>query len=221
MPDSTDISGKGEAAKTRRSRKDSQALTRARLIEVARKHFLRDGLAGAVAEKIAEEAGFTRGALYANFNGREDLFLAVVRSSVDSELEVFRGILKSEGTPEERFGRMREAFADMVANPGWVLLEAEFQANALRNEDVRKVLREHLEGRMKEGAAMLRQFDQQLGVSLPAAPEEIAIVLGSLGQGLAMRLAIMQRAELEQGNSEKMRALAMLCFDRIVGTPRG
>ena len=221
MPDRTDIPGKGGAAKTRRSRKDSQALTRARLIEVARKHFLRDGLSGAVAEKIAEEAGFTRGALYANFSGREDLFLAVVRSSVDSELEVFRGILASEGTPEERFGRMREAFADMVANPGWVLLEAEFQANALRNEDVRKVLREHLEGRMKEGAAMLRQFDQQLGVSLPAAPEEIAIVLGSLGQGLAIRLAIMQRAELEQGNSEKMRALAMLCFDRIVGTPRG
>ena len=48
--------------------------TRATLIAVGREHFLRYGLGGAVAEKIAEDAGYSRGALYSNFDGKEDLF---------------------------------------------------------------------------------------------------------------------------------------------------
>jgi AcrR family transcriptional regulator len=46
---------------------------------VGREHFLRYGLGGVVAEKIAEDAGYSRGALYSNF-GKEDLFLAVIRA---------------------------------------------------------------------------------------------------------------------------------------------
>jgi AcrR family transcriptional regulator len=34
-----------------------------------------------VAEKIAEDAGYSRGALYSNFDGKEELFLAVSRRS--------------------------------------------------------------------------------------------------------------------------------------------
>jgi AcrR family transcriptional regulator len=58
---------------TRLSRKESQARTRTRLIAAARRHFLRDGVGAAVAEEIADEAGFSRGALYANFESKEDL----------------------------------------------------------------------------------------------------------------------------------------------------
>ena len=44
------------------SRRQSQQATRARLLEVGRRHFLRDGLGGAVAEAIAAEAGYRPGA---------------------------------------------------------------------------------------------------------------------------------------------------------------
>ena len=64
----------------RLTRQASQAQTRATLLAVGREHFLRYGLGGAVAEKIAEDAGYSRGALYSNFNGKEDLFLAVIRA---------------------------------------------------------------------------------------------------------------------------------------------
>jgi hypothetical protein len=48
--------------RNRLTREESQAQTCASLIAVGRKHFLRYGLGGAVAEKIAEDAGYSRGA---------------------------------------------------------------------------------------------------------------------------------------------------------------
>jgi AcrR family transcriptional regulator len=45
---------------------------------VGRKYFLSHGLGGSVAERIAEDSGYSRGVFYSNFDGVEDLFLAVV-----------------------------------------------------------------------------------------------------------------------------------------------
>ena len=195
----------------RRTRKEMQAETRARLIAVAREHFLRYGLGGAVVEKIAEEAGFTRGALYANFDGREELFLAVIQSSVDAEVENFRAILASDAEPRERLTRMREAFGDVVTNGEWVLLEAEFQANALRSSAIRRAFVLHLNERVSQGAKLLRQFGEQVGLVLRSSPEEIALVLGSLAEGLGVRQTIS-----DENDREAARALAMRWFDRIV-----
>lgn len=51
--------------------------TRSRILAVARAAFVRDGFDGASLEKIAAEAGFTKGALYHHYNGKEALFAAV------------------------------------------------------------------------------------------------------------------------------------------------
>ena len=74
----------------RLTREESQAQTRATLIAVGRKHFLRFGLGGAVAEKIAEDAGYSRGALYANFDGKEELFVAVIREEQTRTVDFLR-----------------------------------------------------------------------------------------------------------------------------------
>jgi AcrR family transcriptional regulator len=74
----------------RLTREESRAQTRATLIAVGRTHFLGYGLGGAVSEKIAEAAGYSRGALYANFDGKEELFLAVIREEQEHHLNVLR-----------------------------------------------------------------------------------------------------------------------------------
>ena len=65
---------------TRLSREESQAETRARLIAAARKHFLRDGYSNASLDRIAEEAGFSKGAVYSNFASKGEVFLAVLEA---------------------------------------------------------------------------------------------------------------------------------------------
>ncbi len=51
--------------------------TRSKILAVARAAFVRDGYDGASLEKIATDAGFTKGALYHHYDGKEALFAAV------------------------------------------------------------------------------------------------------------------------------------------------
>src|SRR3984893_13868474 len=106
----------------RLTREESQAQTRATLISVGRRHFLRYGLDGAVAEKIAEDAGYSRGALYSNFDGKEALFLAVIREEQARQVNDFRSILKDESTSRERLKKMRDAIADLLTDHDWIVL---------------------------------------------------------------------------------------------------
>src|ERR1700724_3883510 len=62
----------------RRSQAQRRARTRAALIESAAKAFSRRGYGNVILEEVAREAGYTRGALYHMFDGKEDLALAVV-----------------------------------------------------------------------------------------------------------------------------------------------
>src|ERR1700733_14258164 len=98
----------------RLTREESRAQTRATLIAVGRKHFLRFGLGGAVTEKIAEDAGYSRGALYANFDGKEELFVAVIREEQTRHLNVFRSLLKEEPSSKKRLKKMRDTIAYLM-----------------------------------------------------------------------------------------------------------
>jgi AcrR family transcriptional regulator len=83
---------------------------------------------GAVAEKIAEEAGYSRGAFYGNFGDKEDLFLTVIREDYETRFGRFRAILETGKTSEQLLRDMRNAFAEKITESEWILLQAEFEA---------------------------------------------------------------------------------------------
>src|SRR5580698_6593937 len=114
----------GTKPRKRLTREESRAQTRATLIAVGRKHFLRDGLGGAVAEKIAEDAGYSRGALYSNFDGKEDLFLAVIREEQGRRAEALQSIFNEEPSAKERLRKVRDAIAGLLTDPDWIVLRA-------------------------------------------------------------------------------------------------
>jgi hypothetical protein len=47
-------------------------------------------------------------------------------------------MFKEEPSAKERLRKMREAIADLVTDPDWIVLRAEFEAGALRNERIRQ-----------------------------------------------------------------------------------
>ena len=61
----------------RLSRQDRKERTRADLVAAAREVFMRRGFHGASLEEISDHAGYTKGAVYSNFAGKDELFLAV------------------------------------------------------------------------------------------------------------------------------------------------
>src|SRR5947209_16684 len=73
-------------------------LTRSTLIDAAADVFARRGFHAASLEEIAETAGFTRGAIYKNFENKEELFFAVIERRVDAQLARFRAVLSEDKT---------------------------------------------------------------------------------------------------------------------------
>lgn len=74
----------------RLSREESQALTRRKLLAAARQEFAREGYGGTSVEKVAEAAGYSKGAVYSNFGGKEELFQAAFE---DQSSDLLSGLL--------------------------------------------------------------------------------------------------------------------------------
>jgi len=71
-------SAAGSASGGRSTQADRSARTRSALLESAARGLSRYGYANLILERVASEAGYTRGALYHQFKDKEDLALAVI-----------------------------------------------------------------------------------------------------------------------------------------------
>lgn len=84
----------------RLTRKEKQAETRRRLLDAGERVFLRRGLQGSSIEEIAAEAGYTKGAFYSNFKGKDELFVELLHARVyDRYAELAKESQEQPGTP--------------------------------------------------------------------------------------------------------------------------
>ena len=198
----------------RLTREESQAQTRATLIAMGRTHFLRYGLGGAVAEKIAEDAGYSRGALYSNFNGKEDLFLAVIREEQACRSNIFRSILRDEPSSKKRLRKMRDTIADMVTNRDWIVLRAEFEAGALRSERIRQSFVEMHRLQIHDGGELVRDLLKSSEVTSRLKPDDFIMVMNNLAHGLAVTQKILGAELFQKGT----RSLIQSLFDLLMSS---
>jgi AcrR family transcriptional regulator len=196
----------------RLTREESRALTRSRLIAVGRAHFLRYGLGGAVAEKIAEEAGYSRGALYSNFDGKEELFLAVIYEQEAHRFEVFRSILNERSSSKERLRKLHDTFADVVTDHDWIVLHTEFQAEALRSERIRESFLKFHRQTIRDGEQLIKEILKSSEVTLNMKPSEFIMTMLSFSLGLAINQKLLG-SELSQRST---RALIQSLFDDLI-----
>src|SRR5262245_32392565 len=116
----------------RLSRKEKQAHTRSCLMRSAAKVCARRGLHQASIDEVAEDAGYTKGAFYANFKSKEELFLAMLDERFAERLEEIDAVVHSGGAVEEQ---ARQAGDDLsrflAADPEWQRLFFEFTAYAV------------------------------------------------------------------------------------------
>src|SRR6202165_2908647 len=80
--------GMAPGARVRTRQAERTEATRRKLLAAADRIFARDGFEAARLEDIAAGAGYTRGAFYAHFGGKEEIFFALleqwVRQRIDS-----------------------------------------------------------------------------------------------------------------------------------------
>src|SRR5258708_1209316 len=102
-------------------------LTRARFIQSAEKIFARDGFEAAKLEEIAGDGGYTRGAFYANFDSKEDLFFALLEREVSSRIENAQRQLDKIQDPTKKLHALRDYFVQKACDRRWSLLALEFK----------------------------------------------------------------------------------------------
>jgi AcrR family transcriptional regulator len=167
----------------RLTRTEQREKTRMCLVEAATKVFSRRGYDKASLDEVAEEAGFTKGAVYSNFKGKEDLFLATIDAHFDERLEAVKRVLAEE--PDER-GTAHAAGMDFMSrlneDPEYFRLFFEFWAYAQRNPAVkRKFL-----PRVQRFRAALAELFEAKDVEMPLPADHLAAMLIAMAAGVAM-----------------------------------
>jgi AcrR family transcriptional regulator len=189
MPDQESTSA--APVRKRLTRQESQARTRALLLEVATAEFLAHGYTGTSLERIAELAGFSKGAVYGNFAGKEELCLAVLENHFFAQLQKFVGEFAAGGeTIEDRLGVLERWLEMLLADDDWQVLAVEFAVHTRRNPKIQQQLAER--ERMVRAAVttLLSQQIQQLGVKPVLPPEQLGIVLVSVVGGITVQRLI-------------------------------
>ncbi len=124
------------AATRRLSRAESQERTRGLIVQAATHLFLRDGFGATSLEQIAEEAGFTRGAVYSNFDSKTAMGIAVIDELYAREERRLEHILGSAG--RDRALDALAAWADeTIGDPAWTRLEIEIAASSVHDPEHR------------------------------------------------------------------------------------
>src|SRR5438270_13707534 len=128
-------------------RDEQKAMTRQRLLEAAEAGFARRGFHGASVEEIAREAGATTGAVYSNFAGKEDLFLALFEASTASQVGEYSEIFSAGTTLEEQARGGADRWMQILRErPDYFPLFIEFWAYAMREPRGRDRVAERFAG---------------------------------------------------------------------------
>lgn len=169
-------------------RDEQKALTRRRLIDAAEAVFARSGFHGASVEEIAREAGATTGALYSNFAGKEDLFLALFEERIATDVGDYSQIVAAGTTLEEQARHAGDHWMQILRErPVYFPLLMEFWAYAVRVPRLRERLGDRFAALRSATARMVLEGAGQMGLPPNAeAGELVATVINALGNGLAL-----------------------------------
>src|SRR5271155_4554062 len=107
------------AASRQQARRD---VTRRKLLLAAGKIFARDGFEAARLEDIASLAGYTRGAFYANFEGKEEIFAVLLEDWVSQRIAELNALLAQQESPAKGLRALREHYAQIAKDRRLALL---------------------------------------------------------------------------------------------------
>ena len=170
----------------RLTRDEARKRTRERLLDAAADVFKRLGYHGASLEAVAEAAGYTKGAVYSNFDTKADLFMALLDRSVEAEIatqvEQFAGKTIDQVIDELEMVIDRQITSD----PQWAVLQMEFWLVAVRDPGVRARLVAKAEPYRQLAGKMIDDMLAQEGRTAPFTGRDLGIVLNALATGFAI-----------------------------------
>jgi AcrR family transcriptional regulator len=187
--------------------------TQAKILDAAQAVFSEQGFDKTQLEEVAARAGYTRGAIYAHYASKEDLFLALVEQRVLTKFNKVRQAIEAEPLVSKRPEIFREWIAAQADDHAWSTLMLEFKLYALRRPESREKLL-HMYDLMTKASGkdfIELLFGADLDKAARAAAERRLVILGALLSAINLeslyRPKLMSKQHLQPVLDELFKAL--------------
>jgi AcrR family transcriptional regulator len=189
------------------TREERKARTREELIDAAERLFLRDGFHATSVDAVADAAGYTKGAVYSNFDSKEGLFLGLYERRVDRAVAETERRL-GDGDPAAGIAQLAaEAVVRRGEDDGWLGVFFEFWAHALRHPELLERFRaQHVRVLDVLADATARGLARR-GVEPHEEPRKVATAWNAMALGLLLE-RLTQPDVVDEGLTERMMSIA-------------
>jgi AcrR family transcriptional regulator len=158
------------------------------LLAAALRVFARRGYRHAGVDEIAAAAGYSKGALYWHFSGKEELLMALLEERVDAPMRELVALLESAPPERDMSEEATQEFARQLGGErDAMLLEREYWSLAIRDPELRARYAERQTELRGALARALEARGRHLGTpGLPLPAEDVARIVMSIMGGLAV-----------------------------------
>jgi AcrR family transcriptional regulator len=174
-------------ATVRLNRTERKQQTRARILDAALRVFLRDGFHGASLDDIAEEAGYTKGAVYSNFDGKDDLFLALLDVQFDRRFAEYAAAARKAESLEDALRANARIMAETARrHPRWAAVLVEFWTHASRTPHLRAEAAARHERVLDAVGDILADLGRRFNIEWTLPPREAVRAAAAFARGMAL-----------------------------------
>ena len=183
-------------------------ITRGRLLATAADVFFSHGYGATSVDAVAAAAGYTTGAIYSNFGGKADLFLAVIERVAEQDLTAMRGALEGASSDEQVLAALTSSFtADSERWRARVAATVEFVATARTKPELRQRI-DRAQARVDETLGdVLVAVSRGLRLPPPTDLDRLTHAVNALMGGFAVRALFTDSSDLAADISHGVIAL--------------
>lgn len=179
-----------KVTRKRLTRAESQAKTRERMVEAARRLVVRQGFGGASIRDIAAEAGYSQGAFYSNFPDKETILLELLRHHMAEEVAQITEVLDTSRSADDTMARLELWAHALDEHIDWSMLAVELLLHANRSSAFAGVYREVWENHRQQLGRLIARLFQQLSRMPPMEPADLAAGFMALAHGFTLQRVV-------------------------------
>ncbi|MGE3586587.1 MAG: TetR/AcrR family transcriptional regulator [Ilumatobacteraceae bacterium] len=167
----------------RRNRAEVREANRRAVLDAAREQFEQHGYHGASLDVIADRAGFSKGAVYSRFQGKDDLFLAVLEENIERRHEA--SVTQASAAGGSGVAPLIEqAIRTSVGSTAWQAALLEFRAHAWRHPQVNERYAELHRRTIESITSLVEEVHRAAGGEPPMPARDLAVIALATATGL-------------------------------------
>ena len=173
------------ARPVRLNRAQKQAVTRERLLAAAERVIDRNGFGGASIDQISAEAGYSKGAIYSNFEGKEAVFLELLGLQMARDMAELERIVALE--PTQLSPALTHWLETMNSETDCPLLVTELQLQARRSPAFAERYYALQAEQTRTLAKILERYFDAASRPMPMESLDLARSMTALAHGLSLQ----------------------------------